>query len=96
MKVVVSSRAYRDLHRIYLFSAERNQSAAEALAAEMRQRFQNLANFPFLGRARPDLGPDVRRLTVGKHLIFYRTEQNKILILRVIDGRMDVEAEFRR
>jgi plasmid stabilization system protein ParE len=33
-------------------------------------------------------------LIIGVYLTIYRIEAEEIIILRVIDGRMDVEAEF--
>jgi len=44
---------------------------------------------------RSEFGPDIRVLLVGVYLVIYRIMPNEIVILRVIDGRMDVEAEFR-
>jgi toxin ParE1/3/4 len=55
-----------------------------------------LLDFPFLGRDRANFAPGVRSLPAGNHLIFYRVGQERVTILRVIDGRMDVEAEFKR
>ena len=55
-----------------------------------------LLDFPFLGRDRANLTPEARSLAAGNHLIIYRARPDCITILRVIDGRMDVEAEFRR
>lgn len=49
-----------------------------------------------MGRKRLQFGLDLRTLVVGDHLVFYRIEPEKILILRVLDGRMDVEAELLR
>jgi len=33
---------------------------------------------------------------VGRQLIFYIVESDQIVIVRVIDSRMDVEEEFKR
>jgi plasmid stabilization system protein ParE len=40
--------------------------------------------------------PGLRSVVVGMHLIFYIVGQDSITIVRVIDGRMDVDEEFRR
>jgi plasmid stabilization system protein ParE len=47
-----------------------------------------------LGRPWPDADSAIRRLVAGSHLIFYREETTRLVILRVLDGRMDVEAEL--
>jgi plasmid stabilization system protein ParE len=33
---------------------------------------------------------------VENHVIFYQVEQRRILIVRVLDGRRDIDAEFER
>jgi plasmid stabilization system protein ParE len=33
---------------------------------------------------------------VGLHLLFYTIETDEIMVVRVIDGRMDVDEEFYR
>jgi toxin ParE1/3/4 len=96
MKVVVSARAYSDLQKIYLFDAELDQEFAEKRSGEIHRQFMNIARFPALGRHWPDAGGSVRRLVIGQHLIFYRADEEMVFIMRVLDGRMDVEAELLR
>jgi plasmid stabilization system protein ParE len=36
----------------------------------------------------------MRRVVSGLNVIIYRVERNRVVILRVLDGRMDIEAEF--
>lgn len=47
-----------------------------------------------MGRLRPEFGPNLRSVTVSQQLIIYRHEATLVLILRVLDGRMDVETEI--
>ena len=96
MKVVVSARVYSDLQKIYLFDAEFDQAFAEKRSGDIHRQFMNIARFPALGRHWPDAGSNMRRLVIGQHLIFYRADEEIVLILRVVDGRMDVEAELLR
>lgn len=96
MKVILSDKARGDLLRIDKYLADRNEAAADALAAKFNTSFSNPARFPFLGRPRIGLGAGVRCLVVGRHLVFYVVDQDRLTIIRVIDGRMDVEEEFKR
>lgn len=96
MKVILSDKARGDLLRIDKYLADRNEAAADALAAKFNNSFSNLTRFPFLGRPRIGLGAGVRCLVVGRHLVFYVVDQDRLTIIRVIDGRMDVEEEFKR
>ena len=41
-----------------------------------------------------DLRPDLRSLAVGKHVIFYRPSPNGIEVVRVLQGKRDIEATF--
>jgi plasmid stabilization system protein ParE len=38
----------------------------------------------------------VRSVVAGMHLIFYLVADEQITVLRVIDGRMDIDVEFRK
>ena len=38
----------------------------------------------------------LRSIVVRTHLIFYKIERDRMTIVRVIDGRMDVDEEFQR
>jgi len=96
MKIVTSNKARDDLRRIYEYLAVRNPQAADALIREIDGRFKNLSRFPFIERERSSLAPGLRSVPVGTHLIFYLVEQDRIVIVRVIDGRMDIDEEFKR
>jgi toxin ParE1/3/4 len=96
MQVVLSDKARFDLLRIYRYLDERSPNAADAFIRRVDSNFENLARFPFIGRERSNLAPGLRCLVVGLHLIFYTVNDDRIIIVRVIDGRMDVDEEFHR
>ncbi len=96
MKIFKSDKAEQDLLQIYRYFAERNPQSADALVEEMSTKFKNLSRFPFIGRERSSLALGLRSILVGTHLIFYVVERDRIVIVRVIDGRMDIDEEFKR
>jgi toxin ParE1/3/4 len=96
MKIFVSDKANRDLLRIYSYFEQRNPTAADAILRRIDEKFGQLAALPFNGRQRSSLAPGVRSVVVGNHLIFYLVGRDSITIVRVIDGRMDIDEEFRR
>jgi len=96
MKIVWSEKAERDLLQIYAYLAERNERAADALILAVNDKFENLSRFPFIGRERSTLATRLRSVLVGTHVVFYLVEQDRIVIVRVIDGRMDIDEEFKR
>jgi toxin ParE1/3/4 len=96
MKIFRSEKAERDLLQIYAYLADWNPQAADALIEEIDAKFKNLTRFPFIGRKRSSLAPEMRSILVGTHLIFYIVERDRIVVVRIIDGRMDVDEEFKR
>jgi toxin ParE1/3/4 len=96
MRVVLSDKAKFDLFRIYRYLEERSPTAADAFIRRIDSNFESLARFPFIGRERSNLAPGLRCLVVGLHLIFYVVDDDEITVVRVIDGRMDVDEEFHR
>ncbi len=96
MRIVLSDKADSDLLRIYRYLSERDQAAADTFIQRIDANFKNLARFPFIGRERSSLAAGLRCLVVGRHLVFYIVAAEQIAIVRVIDGRMDVEEEFHR
>ena len=96
MTIVLSDKARAGLLRIFRYIDERSPNAAIAFIRRIDTNFENLVRFPFIGRERSYLAPGLRCLVVGLHLIFYTVERDSITVVRVIDGRMDVDEEFQR
>jgi plasmid stabilization system protein ParE len=50
-----------------------------------------------MGRARDeDFGPEYRSFAVGEYVIVYCVEESDVLILRVVHGKRDLDAQFER
>ena len=96
MRVFISNKAEADLLQLFSYLAERDRIAADTIAFEIDKKFESLARFPFIGRARSTLAPGMRSLVVGMYVIFYVVEPDRIVIARVLDGRRDIDAEFQR
>lgn len=94
MRVVVSLRARADLLFIHSYLAERSQVAADRMVGRFSQRFDELCDFPLLGRDRSELGASLRGLLIEGYVAFYVVEKERIVIVRVIDGRRDMEREL--
>jgi len=96
MKLYVSHQADDDLLQICRHLAERNPAAADSLIREIDRKFENLSFFPFIGRSRATLSPDLRSVVVHPYVIFYMVEHDRIVIVRVLHGHRDIDAEFQR
>jgi len=58
------------------------------------RRCPRLSENPKLGRARPDIAPELRYFPVGSYLIFYREVPEGVEIVRVLHGAPNVRALF--
>lgn len=81
-------RAERDITDIYLYTArEFGLARADLYVNGLFDRIEKLVEAPELGRAIERAG--YRCLIHESHSIFYRTESDAILVVRVLHARMD-------
>jgi toxin ParE1/3/4 len=81
-----TARAEDDLVDIWLYVAQDNPDAADRVLEDLDRRWAQLADNPHIGRARPDIAPDVRYFPVGKYLILDRLLPDGIDVVRVVHG----------
>ena len=55
--------------------------------------FDMLAQNPMAGRARNDLGPKLRSFPVGSYVVFYVPVPDGIEVMRVMNGRQDIDPD---
>lgn len=94
----VALRAERDLDDIWYYVAKESGSIeiANRLIDTITDRFFLLAGFPYLGRSRDeDFGLGCRSFAVAEYVIVYCVEAGDVSILRVAQGRREIEALFR-
>ena len=89
-RVHYSRQARADLIEIWLHIAGESQSVADRCLETIEASCDRLAMFPELGPARPDIASDARMLVVERWLALYRIEQDKVQIVRVVDGARDL------
>jgi len=94
--ILLSEQADSDLQQILSYLAERNRPGAIDLANLFNAKIGGLAHFPFIGRERPAVAPGLRSLVASNYVIFYRVQGDDVVIIRVLDGRRDIDAEFER
>ena len=58
------------------------------------EKSQMLAQSPFIGKARDELGPKIRSFPIGNYVLFYQPIEDGIEIIRVLHGARDIEALF--
>lgn len=90
----LSPEADSDLGDIADAIADRDVDAARRYINGLFDRFQLLAEFPHLGRAR-DEAPALHSFAHNHHMIFYRRIDGGVEIARVLHGARDLAAIFR-
>jgi toxin ParE1/3/4 len=80
-----------DLTEIWSYVAEDSVANADRLAARIDKAFTLLARRPGLGRARPELYPNLRSFVVRKYVVFYLPLTNGIEVIRILHGARDIE-----
>ena len=94
-----STTAREDLVGIATYIVDRSGSrvVAERFVDRLRGKCREIAEAPIrLGRPRPNLLPDIRTLTFGNYMIFFRYVGDMVEIVNVIEGHRDIEALFRK
>ncbi len=101
LPVDVSIRARSDLREILAFFKKHDAKLSGRFRAAVKEGFSTLATHPGLGRAE-DYGEAAfagmrlcRVPEFDKYLIFYRSFEDRIEIVRVVDGRRDLPKLFR-
>jgi toxin ParE1/3/4 len=94
----LAPEAERDLDDIAYYIAKETGSVtvAERLIDSITNRFYLLAEHPKTGRVRDDLLAGARSFPVGHYLIVYDIDREDVQILRVVHGRRNLTALFRR
>jgi toxin ParE1/3/4 len=87
--------ASRDIEQILDRSASQGGfDAAERLLSAINQKCSRLAQFPMMGRGRPELGLNMRSFPIAPYLVFYTPIENGVEIVRVISGYQDLTGLF--
>lgn len=92
-KVRFSRLAQFDLKEIYKYGSRRwGPDQAEQYDRDLRSSATTVSLFPNLGRSYSTKnGQDFRRYNSGRHVIFYRDEDDGIFIIRLLHDRMDFD-----
>ena len=84
----LTPRAADEIIDIEIYSiAQFGSRQAERYKHGLVACFELLTAQPMLGRIARNIGPDIRRHEHGSHVIFYRIDEEGILILAVVHER---------
>lgn len=91
----LSPAAVADLGEVYRYGAD-NWGAARAnlYLSRIKDQIWNLKTHPEIGSERPDLGPLLKSIPVGRHVIFYRYNRASLEVVRILHSRQDPSQQF--
>ena len=97
-RLVYLSSARQDLRDILLYLAHESgdRAVARAFVNRLQQQCGKLAALPgTLGRARPELRPDIRSFPFRGYIIFFRYHAQTFEVVNVLEGHRDFPGLFR-
>ena len=86
-----------DLVGILAYLAETSGSVAvgETFVRKLRDQCHKLASFEgVMGRARPELRPDIRSFPYKGYVIFFRYAGERFEVVNIVEGRRDIDTFF--
>ena len=88
MKLVLSARARAEYKAIRTYSL-REFGAPQASRYRQRfvETFERLLEFPEMGKAAEYIAPGMRRMPVGRHVVYYRQVRDAVLIVAILHER---------
>ncbi len=93
--VIWSPEAVADIEHLWEYYAEAaGRGPADRILREVAKAVAVLDDFPFAGRARDELRTGLRSLAATPQIVFYRLKDGQPEIVRVLDGRRDVDEIF--
>ena len=96
-RLVYLAAAERDLVSILEYITRESGSVAigRAFTDQLQAHCAKLASLPgTLGRARPELRPDIRSSTYKNYVVFFRYREDALEVVNILEGRRDIETFF--
>jgi toxin ParE1/3/4 len=93
--IVWSPDARADLSEIWSYYAKvASRQIADKIAREIGEVCRLLEDHPFAGRARDEVRSGLRSIAARPHVVFYRVNNDVPEIVRILDGRRDLDEIF--
>jgi toxin ParE1/3/4 len=90
-----SPEALDDRERIWdYYAGVAGRHTAEKVFRDIAEVITLIEDHPFAGRARNEVRRDLRSFAATPHVVFYRVVNDAPEIVRVLDGRQDIEEQF--
>ena len=91
-QLIYLSSARQDFRNVFRYLAQESgdRAVARAFVDRLQQQCGKLAALPgTLGRARPELRPDIRSFPYRGYIIFFRYQAETFEVVNVLEGHRD-------
>jgi toxin ParE1/3/4 len=89
-------RARRDIEEIWEYSFERfGLDKAEAYLRGIQRAAMMVTEDPRRGRPCDEIRAGYRKFSVGSHILFFRESTTRVVIVRILHVRMNVDRHLR-
>lgn len=93
--IVWSPEAEADLAHIWNYYVEvAGHKVADAIVRAIGEACLMLEEHPLAGRTRDEIRPGLRSVLASPYVIFYRVNADIAQIIRILDGRRDIDEIF--
>ena len=93
--VIITQNAEKDLYEIISFISEKNPITALTILEKIQRKIETLDHFPYRGSYVPELLlkniKDFRQITEHPWKIYYKTIENKVYVMAIIDSRRNLK-----
>jgi toxin ParE1/3/4 len=94
-QAIWSPEALTDIDKLWdYYAGLAGADSANKLLREIARVVSAIEDFPLAGRSRDEIRAGLRSLSAGSQVVFYRLRDNRIELVRVLDGRRDIEEIF--
>ena len=93
-RLTLSPRSHADLIEIWSYIADDSEANADAFIDKLDAVLRMLAQQPGTGRRREDLAFGIRSFPVGRYMVFYRSSERTVEIVRVLHAARNIEPLF--
>jgi toxin ParE1/3/4 len=94
-RVTWSPEALDDIDRLWdYYAGTAGRITADKILREVARIITTLDDFPLAGRSRDEIRAGLRSLSASPQVVFYRLKDDRPEIVRVLDGRQDIEEIF--
>jgi len=89
-RLVITATALEDLREIRRYIAQEDPYAAQMFVADIAAKIEWIADVEFKGLPRDNIAPGLCALPYRKRCIYFRSFNDRIVVVRVLHGAQDV------